>query len=175
MRPPANFCQVCGHPLEDRLAHGRMRRVCPSCGFIHFEDPKVAVTVFIEDQGRVLLVRRAFNPERGKWALPAGYVDYGEDPAAAAIREVKEETGLDIAIVGLLEVHGGSGQFGASVVITYAATVLGGVAGPHDDADAMLWLSPGDALPDIAFDSTRQALAAWQQRWNDGRFRGDSR
>ncbi len=164
MRPPANFCQVCGHALEDRLAHGKIRRVCPACGFIHFEDPKVAVAAFIEDQGRMLLVRRAFNPQRGKWALPAGYVDYGEDPAAAVIREVKEETGLDIAIAGLLEVSGGTGQFGASIVITYTGTVLGGVAQPHDDADAVLWLTPTDALPEIAFDSTRNALAAWQKR-----------
>ncbi|MEB2289036.1 MAG: NUDIX hydrolase [Anaerolineae bacterium] len=174
MRPPANFCQVCGHSLEDRPVHGRVRRVCPACGFVHFEDPKVAVAAFIEDGGRVLLVRRAFNPERGKWALPAGYVDYGEDPAAAAIREVKEETGLDIAIAGVLGVSGGSGQFGASIVITYAATVLDGVARPADDADAVLWLSPGDALPDIAFTSTRQALAAWQQRGKQ-HFGADSR
>jgi len=82
---------------------------------------------------------------------------------------VKEETGLDIAIAGLLEVSGGSGQFGASIVITYAATVLGGVAQPHDDADAVLWLSPGDALPEIAFDSTRKALATWQKRRNHRR------
>lgn len=175
MRPPANFCQVCGHPLEDRLARGRMRRVCPACGFIHFEDPKVAVAAFVEDRGRVLLVRRAYNPQRGKWALPAGYVDYGEDPAAAVIREVKEETGLDVAVIGLLSVIGGPTVSGASIVITYAVTALGGAAQPHDDADALLWLSPGDALPDIAFDSTRQALAAWQRRWNDGRSRGDPR
>jgi len=152
-----------------------MRRVCPACGFIHFEDPKVAVAAFVENRGRVLLVRRAYNPQRGKWALPAGYVDYGEDPAAAVIREVKEETGLDVAVAGLLSVIGGPAESGASIVITYAATVLGGAARPHDDADALLWLSPGDALPDIAFDSTRQALAAWQRRWNDGRSRGDPR
>ncbi len=173
MRPPANFCQVCGHRLIDRLAHGKVRRVCPACGFTHFRDPKVAVAAFIEEHRRVLLVRRAYNPERDKWALPAGYVDYGEDPAAAVVREVKEETGLDVAVVELLSVAGGSVDFGASIVITYAVTVLSGSARPHDDADALLWLSPGDALPELAFDSTRQALAAWQQRQNAERPRED--
>ncbi len=164
MRYPANYCQVCGSPLENRFAHGKMRRVCPSCGFIHFEDPKVAVVALIEDQGRVLLVRRRFNPEKGKWALPAGFVDDGEDPAQAVVREVREETGLEVAVTRLLDVSAGAGRPGASIIITYAATVTGGSASPHDDADAILWLGPDDPLPDLAFDSTRQALRRWQER-----------
>ena len=175
MRPPANYCQVCGQRLIDRPAHGKLRRVCPACGFTHFDDPKVAVAAFVQDQGRVLLVRRAYNPERGKWALPAGYVDYGEDPAVAVVREVKEETDLDVTVVGLLSVTGGPAEFGASIVITYAVTVLSGSARPQDDADALLWLSPGDPLPELAFDSTRQALAAWRHRRNAERPREDPR
>lgn len=165
MRYPANYCQVCGHPLEERFVHGKMRRVCPSCGFIHFEDPKVAVTAFIESDGRILLVRRLFDPERGKWALPAGFVDDGEDPIQAIVREVKEETGLDVAVTELLDVSAGSGQLGASIIICYAATVTGGTAQPRDDADAILWLAPSDPVPELAFESTRQAIARWQARW----------
>lgn len=172
MRPPANFCQVCGQRLVERPAHGKVRRVCPACGFTHFHDPKVAVAALVEDQNRVLLVRRAHNPERGKWALPAGYVDDGENPAVAVVREVREETGLDVAVVALLSVDGGPVNFGASIVITYAVTVRGGLARPRDDAVALLWLRPGDELPEIAFDSTRQALAAWQGRQN-ARHPGD--
>lgn len=164
MRYPANYCQVCGHPLEDRFAHGKMRRVCPSCGFIHFEDPKVAVVALIEHEGRVLLVRRRFDPEKGKWALPAGFVDDGEDPALAVVREVREETGLEVAVTGLLDVSAGTGRSGASIIITYTATVTGGSARPQDDADDILWLDPTDPLPDLAFDSTRQALRRWQVR-----------
>jgi ADP-ribose pyrophosphatase YjhB (NUDIX family) len=173
MRPPANFCQVCGQCLVERPAHGKVRRVCPACGFTHFPDPKVAVAALVEDQERVLLVRRAYNPERDKWALPAGYVDDGEDPAAAVVREVREETGLDVAVVELLSVAGGPVDFGASIVITYAVTVLGGSARPRDDAAALLWLRPGDELPALAFDSTRQALATWQERQN-ARLPGDA-
>jgi ADP-ribose pyrophosphatase YjhB (NUDIX family) len=164
MRPPINFCQVCGHTLEERLIYGQTRRLCPACGFIHFSDPKVAAVVFVEHQGKVLLVRRAMNPERGKWALPAGYIDDGEDPRAAAIRETREETGLEVEITGLVDVLGGSGQIGASIVIIYAAHVVSGTARPLDDADAVLWYAAGDPVPELAFESTRVLLRAWIER-----------
>jgi 8-oxo-dGTP diphosphatase len=164
MRPPANYCQVCGHTLTDRWAHGKMRRVCPACGFVHFDDPKVAVAAFIERDNRVLLVRRAMNPERGKWALPAGYVDYGENPREAVIREVREETGLEVEVTRLVSVDGSPGTFGASIVIIYAASVVNGSARPQDDAEAVLWLSASDSLPELAFESTRTMLNAWLER-----------
>jgi 8-oxo-dGTP diphosphatase len=161
MRPPVNYCQVCGHEMIDRWAHGKNRRVCPACSFVYFDDPKVAVAVFIERDGQVLLVRRAMNPERGKWALPAGYVDYGEDPREAAMREVREETGLEIEITRLVNVESSPGTFGASIIIVYAASVANGTAQPQDDAEAVLWLSASDPLPELAFDSTRTMLSAW--------------
>src|SRR5512139_4037351 len=164
MRPPVNFCQVCGHALIDRFAYGKQRRACPECGYIHFQDPKVAAVVFIEQEGRVLLVRRAMNPERGKWALPAGYIDDGEDPRAAAIREVHEETGLDVEITDLVDVQSGPHTLGASIVIIYAARVISGTAQPLDDADAVLWLAATDPLPDLAFESTRRMLDQWLAR-----------
>ncbi len=161
MRAAVNFCQVCGHAMIDRLAYGKSRRVCPECGYIHFTDPKVAAVVFIEKDHRVLLVRRAINPERGKWALPAGYIDDGEDPREAAIREVREETGLAIEITRLIDVQTGPDSHGASIVIIYAARALDGIARPLDDADAVLWYAVGDPLPELAFESTRQMLDTW--------------
>ncbi len=161
MRYPVNFCQVCGEPMSDQVAFGKVRRVCSSCGFIYFEDPKVAVAAFIEDQERVLLVRRANNPERGKWALPAGYMDAGEDPRAAAAREVLEETGLEVEILRLVQVMGPN-EFGTSLILIYAARALGGEARPQDDVDALCWLTRTDSLPDLAFESTRTMIAAWK-------------
>ncbi len=161
MRAPINYCQVCGHEMQDKQTYGKVRRVCSACGFIHFEDPKVAVVAFIEKDDRVLLVQRAMNPERGKWALPAGYVDYGEAPQQAVIREVSEETGLEIAVTRLIAVEGEPGTFGASIVIIYAASVLNGTARPQDDAQAVLWYAASDPLPELAFESTHTMLASW--------------
>ncbi len=161
-RPPVNFCQVCGAPLIEAERFGKVRRTCPECGYIHFDDPKVAAVVFIEHEGKVLLVRRAVNPERGKWALPAGYIDYGEHPAEAAAREVREETGLTVAITGLLDVQGGATEFGASIVIIYAAHILDGTPHPLDDVEELRWFGKDEPLPELAFDSTRTMLDAWR-------------
>lgn len=161
-RPPVNFCQVCGAPLIEAERFGKVRRTCPECGYIHFDDPKVAAVVFIEHEGKVLLVRRAVNPERGKWALPAGYIDYGEHPAEAAAREVREETGLTVTITGLLDVQGGSTEFGASIVIIYAGRIIDGTPRPLDDVEALGWFGKDDPLPELAFDSTRTMLHAWR-------------
>ena len=75
MSAEINFCIRCGHTLEMRQAFGRLRPVCPTCGRIHFIDPKVAVGVVIEREGKILLIRRANPPEQGKWSFPAGFVD----------------------------------------------------------------------------------------------------
>ncbi|MBN1964223.1 MAG: NUDIX hydrolase, partial [Anaerolineae bacterium] len=91
---PFNYCPRCGASLEQRMAFGQERPVCPACGYVHFYDPKVAAAVFIEQDGRVLLIKRGVEPEKGRWALPAGFIDRGEDPRHTAVREVQEETGL---------------------------------------------------------------------------------
>jgi ADP-ribose pyrophosphatase YjhB (NUDIX family) len=156
-----NFCPRCGHPLIDRTHFGKTRRSCDACGFIHFRDPKVAAAVLILEDDRVLLVRRAVEPERGKWALPAGYVDYGEDPREAAIREVEEETGLQVQLTGLSDVLPGEVPgAGATIVILYVGEVIGGELAPHDDVDKVRFFGRDD-LPDVAFHSTQLLLMRW--------------
>lgn len=156
-----NFCPRCGHPLADRERFDKVRRACDSCGFVHFHDPKVAVAVFIVQDGCVLLVRRTAEPERGRWALPAGYVDYGEDPRAAVLREVAEETGLQIRVTGLADVlPGDASGIGASIVILYIGEIIGGEMAPHDDVDGVGFFGR-DNLPDVAFQSTKVLLSRW--------------
>jgi 8-oxo-dGTP diphosphatase len=162
------FCPRCGHPLEDAFKHGSMRRFCASCGFVHFHDPKVAAVVFITQNGRVLMVKRRMDPEIGKWALPAGFIDYGEDPREAAIREVKEETGLDVRITRLVDVLGPEKAGGASIVILFEAEVLGGTLSAQDDVDEAVFFTPGDIPVDkIAFHSTRLLLERWLNSRNE--------
>jgi 8-oxo-dGTP diphosphatase len=141
-----------------------MRPVCPACGRIHFYDPKVAAGVLVEEAGRVLLVRRTQEPGRGLWTLPAGFVDAGEDPAAAAIRECLEETGLEVALDGLFDLAAGRAHpRGADIVIVYLARVIGGALRPGDDADSAAFFGPDD-LPELAFEATRRAVHRWRER-----------
>jgi 8-oxo-dGTP diphosphatase len=161
---PVRFCIRCGAPTEARPAFGRLRAVCTRCGQIHFEDPKVAVAVFILREGRVLLIRRGVSPERGKWSVPAGYVEAGEDPRAAAARECREETGLEVSDLQLRDVIARQGEVeGADIVIVYEGTVASGVPQAGDDAAEASFFGPNE-LPELAFPSTRLILARWRNR-----------
>lgn len=155
------FCARCGAAMQTKLEGDKVRKACPQCGFIHFTDPKVGVGVLVVNEaGDVLLVRRTMRPEIGRWSLPAGYLDQGEDPQVTAVREVHEETGLRVTIEGLLDVyHNPPEQGGASIFILYRGRVTGGELKAGDDADAAAFFSL-DALPDVAFASTQAAIAA---------------
>lgn len=135
------------------------RRVCPACRYVYFTDPKVGVGVAVVEDGRLLLIKRAMNPERGKWSLPAGFIDQGEDPKDAAAREALEETGLIVRIENVLDVfHNPPGVGGASVFILYRAQIIGGeLAAADDAADAGFFAL--DQLPELAFASTKAAVA----------------
>jgi 8-oxo-dGTP diphosphatase len=162
--PELNYCPRCGHALEDRQAFGRRRRVCPACGQVVFREHKVAAGILVENEGHVLLVRRRFEPRKGEWSLPAGFVDVDEDPAEAAVRECCEETGLEVEVTGLLDVVAGREHpRGADIVVVYLARWVGGSPQPADDADCAAFFAPG-ALPPLAFRATQQALAKWIER-----------
>ena len=144
--------------METRPFMDKPRRVCPSCGFVHFTDPKVGVGVFVVHEGKILLVRRTMRPEIGKWSVPAGFLDAGENPEETAVREALEETNLQVAIEELVGVYQNPpGQGGASIFIMYKARLLGGQIQAGDDADAAAFFAP-ENLPEIAFASTRAAI-----------------
>jgi len=162
MAEDINFCPRCGHRLERRQVYGAERPVCPSCGRIHFIDPKVAVGVIIQDAGRLLLIKRGNDPERGKWSVPAGFVDAGEDPARAAEREAFEETGLRVRVTGLLDVYARlRSTDGADILIVYLAQVTSGELRPGDDAEAAAYFDLDD-LPELAFASTSHIVSRWR-------------
>jgi ADP-ribose pyrophosphatase YjhB (NUDIX family) len=153
------YCPRCGTALIRQDRFGRERPVCPGCEWIHFADPKVAAAVLIEQDGRVLLVRRANEPFRGLWTLPAGFVDADEDPARAAERECLEETGLIVRVTRVLDVVAGrEHERGADFIIVYQAQVTGGEPVAGDDADRVEWF-PRNALPGLAFRATQAVLS----------------
>ena len=159
-----NYCPRCGHSLKDREAFGRVRRFCPACELIVFRDHKVAAGVLVEDgrEGKVLLVRRAAGPRQGFWSFPAGFVEFDEQPAEAAVRECREETGLEVEITGLLDVIGPEPDGAASIVIVYRARPVGGELEAADDVDRAAFFAPDEnELPPLAFRATHAALDKW--------------
>jgi ADP-ribose pyrophosphatase YjhB (NUDIX family) len=121
------FCPRCGSPLERRLLKSTEpeRLVCTTCGFVFYIDPKIAVGTIIRTlSGRIVLVRRAIEPGYGKWVFPGGYVDRGEPLTVAAIREAREECGLEVRLDGLVNIYSYAGR--TPVIVVYAATAIGG-------------------------------------------------
>ena len=160
------FCPVCGGSLESRLLKegDPTRLVCVACGYVFYLDPKLAVgTVIQDEQGRIALVRRAIEPGYGKWVFPGGYVDRGEEVQRAAVREAREETGLDVRIDGLINIYSYTGR--TPVIVVYAATMIGGCLGCDDEGLEARFFEP-DAIPwdELAFRSTHEALKEFLTR-----------
>jgi ADP-ribose pyrophosphatase YjhB (NUDIX family) len=152
------YCLRCGAHLETAERFGRPRRACPACGWIYFADPKVAAAALVETAQGVLLVRRANDPLRGLWTLPAGFVDAGEDPARAAERECLEETGLEVRVTGLIDALAGREHpRGADIILFYRAEVIGGSLLAADDVDGADFFQRG-AFPPLAFSTTQTIL-----------------
>ena len=154
------FCPVCGHALDRRLLKSGdpERLVCTSCGYVHYLDPKVAVgTIIHNGDGRIVLVKRAIEPGFGLWVFPGGYVDRGETPQSAAVREAREECGLDVRLDALVNVDAYPGR--TPIIIVYAATTLGGDLCTDDECSEAALFGEGDVpWNELAFPSTRDAL-----------------
>jgi len=153
-----NFCPQCGKALVSAERYGRFRPVCPQCEWIFFPNPRVAVGVLIEKDEKVLLVRRAVNPEKGRWTFPAGFVDAGEDPVKAGERECLEETGLQVRILRLIDVLAEQAHpRGAHIIIFYQGVIIDGQVKPGDDVSAVDFFTR-EHLPPLAFSSTKRIL-----------------
>jgi ADP-ribose pyrophosphatase YjhB (NUDIX family) len=118
------FCPSCGsaarrlRPADD----DHERDVCTGCGLVHYQNPKIVVGAVCTLGDRLLLCRRAIEPRRGFWTIPAGYMELAETPEEGAIREAQEEAGASIRIDGLLAVY--SIKRIDQVQLLYAATLL---------------------------------------------------
>jgi len=157
--PEFHFCPVCGGRLNNvkMKATEPSRLICSACDFVFYLDPKVVACSILELDGKVVLLRRDIEPQKGKWVIPGGYVDRGEEVEAAAIRETEEECGLKTQIQHLLGVYSYPGQL--PVVIVYVAQYLSGDLIRGDETMEVKLLSEKQ-IPwqDLAFKSTVAAL-----------------
>lgn len=97
------YCSACGQPVTHTIPAGdnRLRAICTSCGTVHYENPKIVAGCVPEHEGQILLCRRAIEPRRGFWTVPAGFMEIGESLAEAALRETWEEALAQVEIGSL--------------------------------------------------------------------------
>ena len=160
-----SYCPRCATPMAAADDHGTQRPTCPACGYVWYRNPVPAAGVILVERGRVLLVKRRWEPRAGAWCLPAGFMEAGETPEQSAARELQEETGVIAQLTGLFGVYAGFDDPRVrAVLILYTGTRTGGELRAGDDAVALDWF-PLDALPDdLAFASHRQALEQIRER-----------
>jgi 8-oxo-dGTP diphosphatase len=156
----AKHCPLCSAELEPSAIGGRARLRCGSCAFVLYSNPACAAAgVVLNERGEVLLVRRAIEPFRGFWALPAGYQEIDEDPVATIVREVLEEAGVEVEVHGLLDLLFvcDDPRKPANVAV-YLCRAIGGELKPGEEESDAGWF-PLHALPaDIGFDNYPRIL-----------------
>ena len=152
------YCHWCGCALVIKALNESDKHYCDNCDRFIFEDPKLAVVVLVSKKDKLLLVKRAIEPKLGKWSFPSGYVDLGESVESAALREVKEETGMEIKINFLVGVYSSSTR--PLVLLAYGAEVSGGNVKLNHEVLDVEYFSP-NSLPDMPFPHDDEILKDW--------------
>lgn len=163
-----HFCPRCGNPLERKLIDHQQRPVCPNqtCDYVYYHNPIPAAGAIVVKDNKILMVKRAVIPRVGWWCIPAGFMEWSEHPSQTAVRELKEETGLDVKLKSLFEIYSGNDDPRMNaVLILYLADITGGELTAADDATDVSFFG-FDELPEkIAFISHKQALRDFQERY----------
>ena len=154
--------------------NGVPRLRCEKCGWIYYRNPYPAAAAIIVRDGALLLVKRGIEPRMGMWGLPSGFEEYDETPQEAAVRETREETGLDVELAALFDVRYVSETDKCCVLITYTAaprdpaSIDDDLVAGDDAVDARFF--PLDALPpDIAFVAHREIIEKYRATLAEGR------
>jgi 8-oxo-dGTP diphosphatase len=153
------YCPKCGTEMIEKRIDHKKRKVCPLCKYVFYHNPVPACGAVIEKEGKILLVKRKYEPYKGDWSLPAGFMEYDESPEGCAIREIKEELNVDIKLNGLFGVYSGKDDPRThAILIMYWAKVIGGELKPGDDAEEIKFFAKNEVPPNIAFLAHRQII-----------------
>jgi len=159
-------CPRCGSALE---SHDGSSVECTSCGLSHYASSKpTASGLVLDGEGRILLARRAHEPDAGKWDLPGGFLEEGEDPRDALRRELNEETGLEVEPVAFFDVvvdrYGDDDEAQHTLNLYWTCHIVAGEPEPADDVAELSWFAP-DRLPprkELAFRNNAEVLSRWR-------------
>ena len=162
--PVFKYCPVCATPLIEKNINHISRPFCPTCGLTLFLDPKLVVVVVVRHADKLLLGKRNMEPGKGLWSFFGGYVDRGEKVEEAATREVKEETGLDVQLDGLIGIY--SEQGNPHVLIVYQASIINyqvsSLAVQPEEISELAFFAL-EELPDLAFSVDQHILSDWKK------------
>jgi ADP-ribose pyrophosphatase YjhB (NUDIX family) len=159
-------CPVCATQVVPEHAHVE----CPECGFVSYaHSMPTASAVVGDDEGRVLLSKRAHDPAAGKWDLPGGFLEEGEHPIDCLHRELREEAGIGLTDEWLLGIWMDRYQYKRRVVATlnvyYGARIAEGTPTPADDVVELRWFAPGEVpVGELAFGHITDVLSVWAGR-----------
>jgi ADP-ribose pyrophosphatase YjhB (NUDIX family) len=166
-----HYCPKCGTKTITQEAEGRERDYCPECPRLLYDNAKPCAGALVADaQGRLLLGKRAIQPFYGLWDIPGGFLEADEHPEAGAVREVFEETGLEVELTGLLGIWMDVYKPGAdpamwhhSMNFYYTARPVGGTLTVNKESSEIRWFAREELPPmeAIAYENGREALQAW--------------
>lgn len=157
------YCSECGCTLEMRPRHDRQRLCCPRCAFVHYGRFTVGVGALVVEDGRVLLIHRRHAAPTGSWLIPGGYIEQDERIDTAAIRELREETGLEGEVEGIVGVRSRVLAREHSLYVVVKMRPVGGTLRPDGvEVDDARFFSPDEIalLPDVTPFSRWLALQA---------------
>jgi ADP-ribose pyrophosphatase YjhB (NUDIX family) len=139
-----------------------MREICPACGWIYYQQLKLSSAAQIEQNGKILLVQRSTHPWFGYWYLPAGYVEVDESPEIAAVRETREETGLEISVRRLLNAYYfDDDPRGSGLLLVYACEVTGGQLHTTPEVQAFGYFGPEQIPAPLTGAGHSRAISDW--------------
>ncbi|MBN1153100.1 MAG: NUDIX hydrolase [Dehalococcoidia bacterium] len=153
------FCPECALPLSEGMIDGRIRLYCASCGFVRYENPLPVVIAIAVENGRFLLIKRGIPPKKGYWGCPSGFVESGESPEEACLRELKEEAGVTGEVARLVRVAHWQDQelYGDMLVVSYLVRITGGTPAAGDEVEEVRYYAP-EELPAYLSTSLRDVL-----------------
>lgn len=169
MLPIQKYCSFCGNEVVYKFAEGRNRVVCEHCNTIHYTNPKIVVGALSVWEDKVLLCRRAIEPRKGFWNLPAGYLEDFEKAEDGAIRETWEEAGTDIEIQQVLAVYN-IPQANQVYIHFYAKLKDGIVRNGEESIESALFSEAEIPWNEMAFTSSVFALRHYFEARKNGKI-----
>ncbi|NLN61202.1 MAG: NUDIX hydrolase [Deltaproteobacteria bacterium] len=166
-RRPRVFCPHCSNRIRKNDENGIIRDWCPHCNVYFYENPLPVVSAIVVQERRILLVKRGKAPYKDLWCLPTGFAETGESIEDAALRELKEETGMEGNIQGLVDVDSCTNYFyGDLIFVTFEIECTTGKLRPGDDTVAAKYF-PLQNIPKLAFRSNSKAVVTYIRGMSD--------